>query len=297
MENRRARRRRESHPPHRGGELDVFETQRAQRAVDWQRIEDAYAPMTAAEEILYRRWEQQAGAGQTDGDPVGQLLSHPVSPDNADQALWLLGLGEKVAALGGHLQVTARFDEDEVTLITEPGLESQPPILGSPERLSELTAFEQYEMSPGDPDAVLEIELTADERAMILAALIEWDASAHPTPELAVAMGFTDLEDLGVQGERLIDAVQHGRPLIAFDWKRVLICTEIAFGSDYFGAGAEWETVTGEEDWISLRVLRGLQDKLIGIATHAEPPTDDAAGNPPDDTPSDDTPSDDTPSD
>ena len=287
MENRRAWRRSQSHPSARGGEPDAFGTQRAQRAVDWQRIEDAYARMTAAEEILYRRWEHQAAAGQTDGDLVGRLLSHPVSPDNGDRALWLLGLGEKVAALGGQLQVTARFDHDEVPLITEPGAEGQPSILGGPEELSELTAFEQYEMSPGDPDAVLEVELTADERAMILAGLIEWGASAHPTPELAVAMGFIGLDDLGVQGERLIDAVQHGRPLIAFDWKRVLICTEIAFGSDYFGAGAEWETVTGEEDWTSLRVLRGLQDKLTGIATRAEAPTADAASDPPDDPPSD----------
>jgi hypothetical protein len=34
--------------------------------------------------------------------------------------------------------------------------------------------------------------------------------------------------------------------------------------SDVIGAGVEWETVTGLSDVETLRLLRGLQRKLIG---------------------------------
>ena len=243
--------------------------------------------MSGAEDALYRRWSQQTGVNAPGDDLIGQLLSHGVAPENGDRALWLLGLGEKVAALGGRLEVRAVFDTDEVTLVVEPGSDGQPPILGDRAELSELTAVERYELSAGDPDAPLEIELTAEERGMILTGLLEWGGAAHPSDALAVAMGFLDREDLWSECERLTDAVQHGRSLNAFDWKRLLISTEIAFGSDYFGIGTEWETVAGGEDWPSLLVLRGLQDKLIGIANRAKRPTRRTSADPTDGTSSD----------
>ncbi len=49
------------------------------------------------------------------------------------------------------------------------------------------------------------------------------------------------------------------------DWLRTLASTEIGFGSDIFGSGVEWETVTGFRDEMTLAVMRGLQRKLIGV--------------------------------
>ena len=242
--------------------------------------------MSGAEDALYRRWSQQTGVNAPGDDLIGQLLSHGVRPENGDRALWLLGLGEKVAALGGRLELRAVFDTDEVTLVVEPGADGQPPVLGARGELSELTAVERYEMSAGDPDAPVAIELTAQERGMILTGLLEWSGAAHPSDALAVAMGFVDRDDLWSECERLTDAIQRGRPLNAFDWKRLLISTEIAFGSDYFGVGTEWETVAGSEDWSSLLILRGLQDKLTGIARCADPPTGEPPGIQPDSPPS-----------
>jgi hypothetical protein len=37
-----------------------------------------------------------------------------------------MGLGEKVAALGGHLELIAVFGEERVTLIREPGPDDDP---------------------------------------------------------------------------------------------------------------------------------------------------------------------------
>jgi hypothetical protein len=67
----------------------------------------AYARMMAAEEILYKRWEQDASPMNW----VGELLSYPVDQPGT---WWLLGLGDKVAALGGHLEVVAIFGDERV---------------------------------------------------------------------------------------------------------------------------------------------------------------------------------------
>ena len=272
MENNRARRRSQAHPPQRDPPLDDFEQQRATREVDWRRLEDAYERMSSAEDLLYRRWQEQAGVEHPGADPVGQLLSHPIRPENGDTGLWVLGLGEKVAALGGRLELRAVFGDHEATLLSEPGPDGQPPILGDSPEPAELTAFERFEMAQG-PDAVIEIELTDDERHLILTGLSGWGGPATPTDGLALVMGFAGVEDLLTEAGRLREAIMHLRPLTPYDWKRLLISTEISFASDYYGIGWEWETVGGGEDRPALRALRGLQDKLIGIARRAEPPT------------------------
>lgn len=55
----------------------------------------------------------------------------------------------------------------------------------------------------------------------------------------------------------------------------MLISTEICFASDYYGAGWEWEALTGLDNYASLRTLRDLQEKLIRIANAADPPDGD----------------------
>lgn len=232
--------------------------------------------MAEAEQRLLERWEQQdAGAASRD-DPVRQLIRHAVIPDNADPQLWLLGLGEKVAALGGHLEVIAVFDDADLTLIREPGPEGQPPILPDPGEVIN----DEIEREPIDPDAPLHIELTDDERDMILAALAEWGGAARPTHVLARAVGFSDLEAFDAGRDRLRDALQDAQPLAPVDWKRLLISTEICYASDYYGAGWEWEVVTGLDTYASLRTLRDLQDKLIGIVDAAPRPDDGCDSRP-----------------
>lgn len=284
MENRRARRRSQQHP--RDG-LDEFQRQRAARIPTPGRLEDAYARLDEAEQRLYERWQRDSENGETHDDLVRLLLSHKVMPEWGDGRLWLLGLGEKVAALGGHLEVVAVFDDEDTTLIREPGPEGQPLILETTTRL--FANQIEHEPDDGDDDGSavevdeagrVNVDLTPDERGLITSALAHWGGPARPTQELLVAMGFRDDEDFYTERTRMIDAVRDGRPLTPFDWRRALVATEIGFASDYFGIGGEWETCTGIDDDASIQLLREIQDKLIGIANSATPPADD-----PDDTP------------
>jgi hypothetical protein len=83
-----------------------------QRPVDERRVA-AYARLMEAETILYQRWERQA-SGMT---WVGEALGFPIEETN----LWVMDLGQKVAALGGHLELVAVLGEDRLTLMREPG--------------------------------------------------------------------------------------------------------------------------------------------------------------------------------
>ena len=160
------------------------------------------------------------------------MLSHQVWPESGDGRLWLLGLGEKVAALGGHLEVVAVFEDADLTLIREPGIEGQPPILERADALSEEWAGDRFsDLALRDPTAKVAVDLTPDERGFVISALAEWPGPTQPTEQLAVAMGFGGLDDLFDQTGRLADALRDAAPLSAFDWRRVLVATEIAFGA------------------------------------------------------------------
>jgi len=104
--------------------------------------------------------------------------------------------------------------------------------------------------------------LASDEIALLDRALLEWGGPARCSDELAVGMGFADLDDLIVQRERLRAALRAGSPLAPVDWARVLFAAEIVFVSDLAGAGFEWPTTTGLDDVVTLRTLRGIQRKL-----------------------------------
>src|ERR1700733_7854309 len=92
-------RRRRSAGRHPSDGMDTFERARADRSRDPERTDAAYRRMTNAEALLVTRFEEQCGDSARRDDPVRQLIRHAVMPDNADPQLWLLGLGEKVAAL------------------------------------------------------------------------------------------------------------------------------------------------------------------------------------------------------
>jgi len=89
----------------------------ADKPVDEARVA-AYGRLWEPEEVLYKLWEQR-----TDGemDWIGEVLRAPVDEEST---LWLAALGDKVAALGGQLELIAVFPDKTVTLLREPGLNS-----------------------------------------------------------------------------------------------------------------------------------------------------------------------------
>ncbi len=94
--------------------------------------------------------------------------------------------------------------------------------------------------------------------------LHQWGGPASPTDELAVAIGFADAHELVSESARIADALRSTLHVSPSDFGRALLATEIVFVSDQFGAGVEWETVTGLTDQESISRLRDLQRKLVG---------------------------------
>jgi hypothetical protein len=120
-------------------------------------------------------------------------------------------------------------------------------------------------------DDLLTVELTEQERYVLVRGLAEWGGPAHSTDSLAVAMGFGSAEDLLTEGRRLRDFIRSGQPLSRRDWRRTLAATEIAFASDVFGSGWDWSITTGLSDEETIRLLRSLQRKIARSAKIHQP--------------------------
>lgn len=114
--------------------------------------------------------------------------------------------------------------------------------------------------------AASRVELSADERALLAEGLGHWGGPADATDDLARVMGFADVESLYRDGARIAADLRGGAAMSAADWARALIATEFVFASDYYGAGCEWPTVSGLGDEETIKRLRGVQRKLIGVA-------------------------------
>lgn len=262
MQNHRARERSQTHAPRPAPELTSWEDIRATLPVDHPRLVAAYDRLSEAESVLYERWEQQSGTSEIEGDPVGLLLGHPVIPENGDEMLWIMGLGEKVAALGGHLEVQAVFQDEQLTLITEPGSEGQPPLT---ERAMDL-AVPAPPPEPGlRSTGEVDVDLTGEERALLVSGLVEWSRAAPLTDPLAIAMGFASREDFEVRLLGLAYELRYGEPLIPEDWRRALAATEIGIATDYHSAAPSWQDRTGLTDPESLALLRSAQRKLAPV--------------------------------
>lgn len=78
----------------------------------------AYSRLFDVEQRLYQMWEQRSG-GQMDwaGEALGDIVDE-------EQNLWIAAVADKVAALGGHLDLIAVFPDQTVTLLREAGLHS-----------------------------------------------------------------------------------------------------------------------------------------------------------------------------
>ena len=112
---------------------------------------------------------------------------------------------------------------------------------------------------------MLSPDLTDEERRLLWSGLSEWGGPARCTDEMAVAMGFRNVQDLFDSGKRLRSAINSGEPLAASDWLRVLLATEIVFASNTIGSGRDWSITTGLSDEDSLLMLRSIQSKLGGL--------------------------------
>jgi len=120
-------------------------------------------------------------------------------------------------------------------------------------------------IDPNEPLRPVDVGLTRDELAFISAGLGQWGGPARAEPESAVIADFRGVAEMDEATERLRRSVANGDPLSRRDWRRVLVLTELIFGSDTFGAGVEWETVTGRDEAIDLRLLREVQRKLVAV--------------------------------
>lgn len=106
-------------------------------------------------------------------------------------------------------------------------------------------------------------DLTEEEATVLGQGLLQWGGPARPTRELAAALGWTSVSDLLNGSQLLRRRIQAAEGLSALEWTQALAAAEIAFASDVFGAGYEWQTCTGLDDAMTLRVMRGLQRKLV----------------------------------
>ncbi|MCA2207381.1 hypothetical protein [Nocardia rosealba] len=113
-----------------------------------------------------------------------------------------------------------------------------------------------------EPDDLVEIELSTDERRLLWWGLGEWSGPANCSENLAIAMDFESVADLLEQERRLRLALEAREVLSARDWRRALLATEFVFASDVFGSGVEWSITTGLRDEETVRTLRRLQRKF-----------------------------------
>jgi hypothetical protein len=117
----------------------------------------------------------------------------------------------------------------------------------------------------------LAINLTHDERHLLVHGLREWGGPTRATDLVARAIGFVDVKSLYDGAERIAIALDAQKDLTPGDWARALIATEIAFASDFYGSGWDWSITAGYDDETTIRRLRSVQRKLIGVAQLPQP--------------------------
>ena len=115
------------------------------------------------------------------------------------------------------------------------------------------------------------IDLTQDERDLLARGLREWGGPTRATNPVARAIGFSDVESLCDGAKNIATALVAEEDPTPQDWARALVATEIAFASDFYGSGWDWSSSTGYDDETTIRRLRGVQRKLIGIAQLPQP--------------------------
>ncbi|MBF6334787.1 hypothetical protein IU450_02690 [Nocardia abscessus] len=104
--------------------------------------------------------------------------------------------------------------------------------------------------------------LTPAERDFVDGALASWVGVSASAPIPVLALGFPDRDRFKEETIRLRRAVHDGAVLSEVETARVLFLSELAFGSDLFGAGVEFQLVNAIRDTEAITILRSLQRKL-----------------------------------
>ncbi|MCV7077981.1 hypothetical protein [Mycobacterium szulgai] len=105
------------------------------------------------------------------------------------------------------------------------------------------------------------VDLSADERMLIIHGLNEYRGSAHRAmPMMAPLVGLSTIEEFRALLQRLIESVESREPLCDLDWARALFLTEISWASDVVGSGLDFATNIRDERAAPL--LRSIQRKV-----------------------------------
>jgi hypothetical protein len=110
-----------------------------------------------------------------------------------------------------------------------------------------------------EPELVA-IELTDEERELIVLALNEYAGTAQHTYRLMCPVfGQSDEHEWYQLTTRLKAAITNKQQLSDLDWARVMFLTDISFGSTLVGSGLRFGR-GADEYWFE--ILRSLQEKL-----------------------------------
>ncbi|MGK8555787.1 hypothetical protein [Nocardia gipuzkoensis] len=104
--------------------------------------------------------------------------------------------------------------------------------------------------------------LTPREREFVDGSLASWTGVSHDAPIPVRALGFPDRDSFDDEASRLRREVSGRATLTEVETARVLFLCELAFGSDLFGAGIEFQIVNPIRDAEAITLLRSLQRKL-----------------------------------
>jgi hypothetical protein len=112
-----------------------------------------------------------------------------------------------------------------------------------------------------NPSDVVSVELTDDERLLLVSGLIEWGGPARGAAVIAPLVGAASVDDFFQLTGHLENAIRSRQPLSNLDWARALALTEICWASDLLGAASEFGPNMSDER--ALAALRSLQRKLV----------------------------------
>jgi hypothetical protein len=113
----------------------------------------------------------------------------------------------------------------------------------------------------GDAELV-HIDLTDDERVLLVQGLNEYGGPGRGAPLLRPLVGLSSVGEFYYLIDRLKAAVKSDDLLSDLDWARALVLTEISWASDLLGAGIDFSSNIRDEK--AVVVLRGLQRKISG---------------------------------
>jgi hypothetical protein len=111
-----------------------------------------------------------------------------------------------------------------------------------------------------DTSELVSIDLTDEERQMLVLALNEYGGPANGVPLLAPLIGVSTVDEFYRLLNALMTALENKEPLSDLDWARALLLTEISWASDLLGAGIEFATNFRDEKAVQL--VRSLQRKI-----------------------------------